>query len=105
MATPYWKTKDNFEMQIGVNYFAPFLLTNLLLDLLKKTSNSRIINVASVLHQGLVISKFKLFLFMKLFAYFKSVQSNGMILIRRRIITQLWLIVKVNWQWCYLQMN
>jgi NAD(P)-dependent dehydrogenase (short-subunit alcohol dehydrogenase family) len=52
MATPFWKTKDNFEMQIGVNYFAPFLLTNLLLDLLKKTGNSRIINVASVLHQG-----------------------------------------------------
>ena len=52
MATPYWKTKDDFEMQMGVNYLGPFLLTNLLLDLLKKTGNSRIINVASVLHQG-----------------------------------------------------
>ena len=89
MATPYWKTKDNFEMQIGVNYFAPFLLTNLLLDLLKKTGNSRIINVASILHQGSIVVLFKKILkFYNIFVYFKWAQSNGTISIQKKIIIQ-----------------
>lgn len=44
-------TKDGLLPGMQVNYFGPFLLTNLLLGLLKKSGESRIVNVASVLSQ------------------------------------------------------
>jgi short-subunit dehydrogenase involved in D-alanine esterification of teichoic acids len=37
---------DGLEMTFAVNYLAPFLLTNWLLDLLKSSAVARIINVA-----------------------------------------------------------
>jgi retinol dehydrogenase-11 len=45
------KTKDGLLMAMQVNYFSLFLLTNLLLDLLKKSQPSRIINTSSILAQ------------------------------------------------------
>ncbi len=45
-------TVDGHEMQLAVNHLAPFLFTNLLLDLLKAGKPSRIINVSSGAHQG-----------------------------------------------------
>ncbi|OGM92827.1 hypothetical protein A2935_03850 [Candidatus Wolfebacteria bacterium RIFCSPLOWO2_01_FULL_47_17b] len=41
---------DGIEFNFAVNYLAPFLLTNLLLPLLKQSAPSRIVNVSSSMH-------------------------------------------------------
>ncbi len=41
------KSIDGYELRFAVNYLAPFLLTNLLLPLLKNASPARIVNVSS----------------------------------------------------------
>jgi NAD(P)-dependent dehydrogenase (short-subunit alcohol dehydrogenase family) len=44
-------TPDGVEMTLAVNHVAPFLMTNLLLDVLLSSAPARVINVASVAHE------------------------------------------------------
>ena len=44
-------TPDGLELQFAVNLLAPFLLTNLLLDVLKASAPARVVNVTSTMHR------------------------------------------------------
>lgn len=51
MVPPFGKTKDGFELQFGVNHLGPFALTGLLLPLIQRTAESRIVNTSSNGHK------------------------------------------------------
>ena len=45
-------TEDGLELTMAVNHFAPFLLTNLLLNRLKRAPRGRVVTTASDAHRG-----------------------------------------------------
>jgi NAD(P)-dependent dehydrogenase (short-subunit alcohol dehydrogenase family) len=49
-------TVDGIETVFAVNYLAPFLLTNLLLDVLKASAPARVVNVAGDYHRKATIN-------------------------------------------------
>ncbi len=46
------ESEEGYEMTFAVNHLAPFLLTLRLRELLQKSAPSRVVNVASLAHQG-----------------------------------------------------
>jgi len=52
MKSDIGRTKEGFELTIGISYFGHFLLTELLLETLKATEDSRVAMVSSVVHAG-----------------------------------------------------
>jgi NAD(P)-dependent dehydrogenase (short-subunit alcohol dehydrogenase family) len=52
MMPPFSKTDDGFELQFGANYLGHFLLTGLLLDILIKTPDSRVVTLSSLVHKN-----------------------------------------------------
>ena len=51
MWPPASKTADGFELQFGTNHLGHFALTARLLDLLRRTTRSRVVTVSSVSHR------------------------------------------------------
>lgn len=49
-------SQDGYELAFAVNYLATFLLTNLLLPLLKRSAPARVINLSSVSHKLLLVN-------------------------------------------------
>ena len=60
VACPRWLGKDGYELQLTVNHLAPFLLTNLLLEKLKSSASSRIVNVNSRAYTSSLFIIFKI---------------------------------------------
>jgi len=51
MMPPYALSEDGFESQLAANYLGHFALTGLLLPLIVKTQNSRIVTLSSLAHK------------------------------------------------------
>ena len=51
MATPYRRTVDGFELQLGTNHFGPFALTGLLFPQLAAAKSARVVTVSSQMHR------------------------------------------------------
>lgn len=89
MFLPRTESKDGFEMHLAI-YLGHFLLTNLLLDTLKLSAPSRIINVSCKSHRYAQINRFDLNLektYNQYQSYFQSKLAN--ILFTRSLAKQL----------------
>lgn len=79
MFMPRTESKDGYEMHLASNHLGHFLLTNLLLDTLKASMPSRIINVSSETHRFGRINRLDLNMeksYNQYQAYFQSKLAN-----------------------------
>lgn len=79
MNAPQSYTEDGFEMHMGTNHLGHFLLTNLLLDTLKASAPSRIINVTSFVHRYSWLDRDDIHMksfYLRYFAYSNSKLAN-----------------------------
>ncbi|KAM6910544.1 retinol dehydrogenase 13 [Xenentodon cancila] len=76
MMCPRWLTEDGFEMQLAVNHLGHFLLTNLLLPMLKSSAPSRVVTVSSVAHRGGAINFDDLFFNRRPYSRMESYQQS-----------------------------
>jgi len=79
-----WETRfneslDGIEQTFAVNYLAPFLLCNLLLPMVEKSKDGRIINTTSGLHQGKI--NFADIEYRKKYSGYKSYRQSKLALI------------------------
>lgn len=56
MIPPASKTRDGFELQMGVNFLGHFALTGRLFRLLERTANSRVVTLSSIAHRNASIN-------------------------------------------------
>ncbi|HME54442.1 MAG TPA: SDR family oxidoreductase [Candidatus Lokiarchaeia archaeon] len=73
------ESADGIENIFAVNFLAPFLMTNLLLDLLQASAPARIINITSGLHSGTI--HFEDIEFKRKFSGFKAYSQSKLALI------------------------
>ncbi|MCP3368181.1 oxidoreductase [Bradyrhizobium cajani] len=52
MTPPLMRTKQNFELQFGVNHLGTFAFTSLLLPKLARTGGARVVVTSSIAHKG-----------------------------------------------------
>lgn len=73
-------TSDGIETTLATNFIAPILLTELLLDLLKRNAPARIINVSSNAHRMNTISFDDLQFEKRKFGFFKAYAQSKLLL-------------------------
>jgi NAD(P)-dependent dehydrogenase (short-subunit alcohol dehydrogenase family) len=60
MAAPYLRTRDGFELHVGINHLGHFALTGLLLGRIAETAGARVVTVSSIMHRFGRIDRAKL---------------------------------------------
>lgn len=92
-------TKEGIETHLGVNHMGHFLLTNLLLDYLKKSAPSRVVNVTTLKHTNSKIDKKDLnsdTSYDEEHAYNQSKLANLMFTVKLAEILKGWSVIQIE---------